>query len=251
MSQTRYGLIGYPLTHSFSQRYFSEKFAREGITDARYDLFEMPDVAALPGLLQMPGLRGLNVTIPHKQAVLPYLNRLDTSAEKVGAVNVIKINPDGSRTGYNSDYYGFRQSLTDWLATLEIDPAHFDGQALVLGTGGASKAVTAALTDLRIAYRLVSRTKLPGMLNYDELPALISDYRLIINASPVGTYPHPADAPHLPYNQLTRWHLLYDLVYNPAETRFMQLGRERGAATHNGLWMLELQAEKAWEIWQN
>ena len=245
---TRYGLIGFPLTHSFSQQYFSEKFAREGIADCQYDLFELPDVAALPELLQTPGLRGLNVTIPHKQGVLPYLDRLDASAEKVGAVNVIKIETDGSRTGYNSDYYGFRQSLEDWLRVLGRTPG--DLRALVLGTGGASKAVTAALSDLMIPYRAVSRSKTANTLTYRELLALIGEYPLLVNCSPVGTYPHPDEAPALPYDQLTNRHLLYDLVYNPAQTLFMKRGHERGAATHNGLRMLELQAEKAWDIWQ-
>ncbi|QJD79114.1 shikimate dehydrogenase family protein [Spirosoma rhododendri] len=244
-----YGLIGYPLTHSFSQRYFTEKFAREGIADSRYELFEMPDVAtALPALLEQPGLRGLNVTIPHKQAVQPYLDRLDASAEKVGAVNVIKIEADGSRTGYNSDYYGFRQSLEDWLAALNRTTT--DLRALVLGTGGASKAVVAALSDLGIAYKVVSRTKTADNLTYDELPDVIDQYELLINCSPVGTYPHTDEAPALPYDQLTDRHLLYDLVYNPAETRFMQLGHARGAAAVNGYQMLVLQAEKAWAIWQ-
>lgn len=245
---TRYGLIGFPLTHSFSQRYFTEKFAREGITDSQYDLFEIPNITALPALLQVPNLRGLNVTIPHKQAVLPYLDRLDQSAEKVGAVNVIRIEEDGSRVGFNSDYYGFRQSLTDWLTLLGRTP---DGlQALVLGTGGASKAVTAALTDLTIPYQSVSRSKTENISTYNELPRLLADHELIINCSPVGTYPRTDEAPALPYDQLTDQHLLYDLVYNPAETEFMKRGQERGAATHNGLRMLELQAEKAWDIWQ-
>lgn len=244
----RYGLIGYPLTHSFSQRYFTEKFAREGITDCRYDLFELPDVAALPALLTTPGLRGLNVTIPHKQAVLPYLDRLDESAAKVGAVNVIKIGPDGSRTGYNSDYYGFKQSLLDWLAALGRGLGGL--RALVLGTGGASRAVVAALTDLSIDYRYVSRTAADNNLTYDDLPAVLSDYPLIINCSPVGTYPRTDEAPALPYPLITNQHLLYDLVYNPADTRFMQLGRERGAAVLNGYRMLVLQAEKAWAIWR-
>ncbi|MFD2937013.1 shikimate dehydrogenase family protein [Spirosoma flavum] len=244
----RYGLIGFPLTHSFSQRYFTEKFAREGIANCRYDLFEMPDITALPDLLTMAGLRGLNVTIPHKQAVLPYLDRLDASAEKVGAVNVIKLEANGSRTGYNSDYFGFRQSLIDWLTSLNRTAVGL--QALVLGTGGASKAVTAALVDLGIQHRYVSRTKTTNTLTYDELPAIINDWPLIINGSPVGTYPRIDEAPALPYDLLTEHHLLYDLVYNPAETKFMTLGQAYGAATHNGLRMLELQAEKAWEIWQ-
>ncbi len=246
---TTYGLIGYPLTHSFSQWYFTDKFTHEGIIDSRYELFEMPDVAtALPALLQRPDLRGLNVTIPHKQTVLPYLDRLDASAEKVGAVNVIKVEADGTRTGYNSDYYGFRQSLEEWLASLNRTTTNL--QALVLGTGGASKAVVAALSDLGIPHKVVSRNKTPANLSYDELPAVISQYTLLINCSPVGTYPNVAEAPALPYEQLTDRHLLYDLVYNPAETRFMHLGQERGAATMNGYQMLVLQAEKAWAIWQ-
>ncbi|GAB3714887.1 shikimate dehydrogenase [Spirosoma flavus] len=244
----RYGLIGYPLTHSFSQRYFTEKFTREGISDSRYDLFELPDIAALPDLLDLPNLRGLNVTIPHKQNVVPYLDRLDASAEKIGAVNVIKLEADGSKTGYNSDYYGFRQSLTDWLDSLG---RHLSGlQALVLGTGGASKAVTVALADLGITYRFVSRTKRANQFTYDELADVVNSYQLIINGSPIGTYPKIDDAPALPYEKLSERHLLYDLVYNPSETRFMQLGRAQGAAVYNGLRMLELQAEKAWEIWQ-
>ena len=203
---------------------------------------------ALPALLQTPGLSGINVTIPHKQAVLPYLDRLDMSAEKVGAVNVIKLEADGSRTGYNSDYYGFRQSLTDWFQELGISTEGL--QALVLGTGGASKAVAAALTDLAIPFKLVSRSATANQLSYEQLPEVIHMYHLVINTSPVGTFPHTDEAPAIPYSQLNSQHLLYDLVYNPAETQFMRQGQARGAATHNGLRMLELQAEKAWEIWQ-
>lgn len=244
-----YGLIGFPLTHSFSQRYFTEKFAREGITDAQYELFELPDVAtALPDLLSRPGLRGLNVTIPHKQAVQPYLDTLDASARNVGAVNVIKINPDGTRTGYNSDYYGFRQSLERWL--LELGRSTDSLRALVLGTGGASRAVTATLRDLQLPYQLVSRTRTADTVAYTDVPALLDQHELLINCSPVGTYPNTDAAPDLPYTQLTDRHLLYDLVYNPAETRFMQLGRAQGAAALNGYEMLVLQAEKAWAIWQ-
>lgn len=246
---TRYGLIGFPLSHSFSQRYFTDKFVREGITDSQYDLFELPDITALTALMATLGLRGLNVTIPHKQAVLPYLDRLDASAEKVGAVNVIKLNEDGSRVGYNSDYYGFQQSLLNWLQSL--DRTTMDLQALVLGTGGASRAIIAALADLLIPYQSVSRTRSAEAVTYDELPGLIQEYPLIINCSPVGTFPCIDEAPALPYDQLTSRHLLYDLVYNPPETLFMKKGAERGAATHNGLRMLELQAEKAWEIWQD
>lgn len=244
----RYGLIGFPLSHSFSQRYFTDKFAREAIPDSRYELFEMLDLEALPTLLLLPDLRGLNVTIPHKQDVIPYLNRLDASARNVGAVNVIRIEPDGSRTGYNSDYYGFRQSLEDWLASLGRSTAGL--RALVLGTGGASKAIVVALADLNIPHQSVSRTPTASTLTYDDLNGVIAHYDLIINCSPVGTYPRVDEFPSLPYAQLTGRHLLYDLVYNPPVTQFMQLGRERGAAVMNGLRMLELQAEKSWEIWQ-
>lgn len=244
----RYGLIGFPLTHSFSKRYFTEKFDREGIIDSQYDLFEMPTITTLPDLLAIPNLRGLNVTIPHKQAVLPYLDRLDASAEKIGAVNVIRLETDGSRTGYNSDYYGFQQSLVNWLTSLGRSSEGL--KALVLGTGGASKAVTVALSDLGISHRYVSRTKSADSFTYDELASVINDFPLIINGSPVGTYPRVDEAPVLPYSLLTARHLLYDLVYNPVETKFMKLGLEQGAAVHNGLRMLELQAEKAWEIWQ-
>jgi shikimate dehydrogenase len=247
----RYGLIGYPLTHSFSQRYFTEKFARENIPNSRYDLFSLPDIATLPDVLALPGLRGLNVTIPHKLAVLPFLDRLDASAQKVGAVNVIKLNADGSRTGYNSDYYGFLQSLQNWLADAALTAFPGRLQALVLGTGGAAKAVMAALVDLGIPFRQVSRQPAEGQFTYADLPGIISDYQLIVNCSPVGTFPDVGAAPDLPYALLTDNHFLYDLVYNPAETRFMALGRAQGAAVMNGLQMLELQAEKAWQIWQS
>lgn len=249
----RYGLIGYPLTHSFSKKYFADKFEREGIIDARYDLYEMADVAThLPDLLQTPGLRGLNVTIPHKQAVLPFLNRLDNSAQKVGAVNVIRVEADGSLTGYNSDYYGFRQSLEEWVRGQHPGVqtlAEFFSGALVLGTGGASKAVVAALSDLGIRYKRVSRTAAPGGLTYSELPGQLAHFPLIINCSPVGTYPNVAQAPDLPYAELTAHHWLYDLVYNPAETVFMRQALDRGAQALNGYRMLVLQAEKAWSIW--
>ncbi len=256
---TRYGLIGHPLTHSFSQTYFTAKFAREGITTARYELFDMPTLPEhLPALLALRGLRGLNVTIPHKTAVLPYLDRLDASAQNVGAVNVIRIETDGSKTGFNSDYFGFRQSLTDWVSgtvrqqsdapgTLPVLPAN----ALVLGTGGASMAVVAALQDLGIHHRMVSRTPRPGGLTYAELPNQITDYQLVVNCSPVGTYPAVAAAPDLPYALLTAEHWLYDLVYNPAETEFMRRGAAQGATVTNGYQMLVLQAEKAWDIWQD
>lgn len=252
---TRYGLIGHPLTHSFSQTYFTEKFSRDGITNARYDLFDMPELAqALPDLLAIPGLRGLNVTIPHKLAVLPFLDRLDDSAQKVGAVNVIRLEKDGTKTGFNSDYFGFRHSLEERQGAERVEVGVGQRRelvnALVLGTGGASKAVVAVLRDMGISHNMVSRTPTAGGLSYADVPAVIADYQLIVNCSPVGTYPNTDAAPDLPYEKLTSQHFLYDLVYNPAETEFMRRGRAVGATVMNGHRMLILQAEKAWEIWQ-
>lgn len=244
---TLFGLIGYPLTHSFSKRYFTEKFEREGIADCRYELFELPDIQELLSVLtQNPTLKGLNVTIPHKLAVIPFLEALDASAQKVGAVNVIKIQPDGSLKGYNSDYYGFKQSIESWLPA----QARQNLRALLLGDGGATKAVKAALTDIGIAYQTVSRQAVNGKLTYADLnEEIMATHHLIINCSPVGTYPQVNACPDIPYQLLTPNHFLYDLVYNPDETLFMQKGALQGATTHNGLRMLELQAEKAWEIW--
>ncbi|RYU97609.1 shikimate dehydrogenase family protein [Emticicia agri] len=240
-----YGLIGYPLGHSFSKKYFTEKFEQMGIADNNaYELFEIADIQTFPQLIKSQSdLRGLNVTIPHKQAVMPFLDGLDASAEKVGAVNVIKISEGGKLIGYNSDYYGFKTSLEEFI------PADVALKALVLGNGGAAKAVIAALNDLSIPYKIVSRTKSADTLGYEDLPAEIGNYQLIINSSPVGTYPKSDLCPDIPYEQLTPNHYLYDLVYNPVQTLFLQKGEEQGAKTHNGLKMLHLQAEKAWEIW--
>ncbi|RFS16321.1 shikimate dehydrogenase [Emticicia sp. C21] len=240
-----YGLIGYPLGHSFSKKYFTEKFAQMGIADNNaYELFELPDIQAFPQLIESrPNLKGLNVTIPHKQAVMPFLDGLDASAEKVGAVNVIKIGEGGKLIGYNSDYYGFKTSLEEFI------PADAALKALILGNGGAAKAVIAALSDLSIPYKIVSRTKSADALGYEDLTTEIGNYQLIINSSPVGTYPKADICPDIPYEQLTSNHYLYDLVYNPVQTLFLQKGEVQGAKTHNGLKMLHLQAEKAWEIW--
>jgi shikimate dehydrogenase len=244
-----YALIGYPLGHSFSKKYFTEKFEKMGLSRTHeYKLFELPDIQELPQLLKNePNLKGLNVTIPHKQAVMPFLDGLDASAEKVGAVNVIKFMEDGRLIGYNSDYYGFKTSLEDFLSEVNMSSI----KALVLGNGGAGKAVVAALKDLGIDYKTVSRTKSEENISYDEIPSLIADYQLIINCSPVGTYPKSEQCPDIPYESLTENYFLYDLVYNPLETLFLQKGKEKGAKIHNGLPMLHLQAEKAWEIWHS
>ncbi len=245
-----YALIGYPLGHSFSKRYFTEKFQQEGLSATHvYELFELPEAEGLPALLtQWPELKGLNVTIPHKKAVLPFLSELDPLAERIGAVNVIKVLPNGELKGYNSDYWGFRESLEQWEPFQRLQPH----KALILGDGGATKAVRVALEDLGIVYKTVSRKDSIEFINYADLnEGLLSEYQLIINSTPLGTHPNVDACPDLPYEGLTDRNLLYDLVYNPEETLFMKKGAEQGAATHNGYRMLELQAEKSWEIWNS
>ncbi|MBR1712556.1 MAG: shikimate dehydrogenase [Alloprevotella sp.] len=248
-----YGLVGYPLGHSFSAQYFAEKFAREG-RDAAYANFPMervPDLHAFAA--ERPQLRGLNVTIPHKQAVIPQLDALSPEAEAIGAVNVVRVErgggagagADGVRlVGYNTDAVGFRESLEPLLTGVER-------RALVLGTGGASRAVAHGLRQLGIAVRLVSRTRRgEGCVSYaDVTPEVLAGHLLVVNCSPVGMHPRTEDAPAIPYAALTPRHLLYDLVYNPLETAFLRRGRERGARTKNGLEMLHRQAEAAWRIW--
>ncbi len=245
-----YGLIGFPLTHSFSKRYFSEKFAREGIANSSYDLFEMQTLEKLPELLKKhPDLKGINVTIPYKQDVITYLDDLDdTSAERIGAVNTIKIFADGSTKGYNTDYYGFRQSISEWMDRRGEACCNF--KALVLGNGGAAQAVKTALEDMKTEYKIVSRQKSNDSLLYEELTQeIMESHLLIINTTPLGTYPNVETCPEIPYQWISKGHFLYDLVYNPTTTLFMQKGFDQGAAVHNGLKMLEMQAEKAWDIW--
>ncbi|HAA11839.1 MAG TPA: shikimate dehydrogenase [Cytophagales bacterium] len=241
------GLIGYPLGHSFSKKYFSEKFSREGIPGWDYELYPLENIHELSALLEnTPNLQGLNVTIPYKQDVMAYCQSLDPGAKRIGAVNTLKRLHDGSFRGFNTDYFGFRDSLRAWAGE-----AITGIQALILGTGGAAKAIQVALEDLEIPYRYVSRTAREGILSYAQLAEgnHLSDYHLIINTTPLGTAPNTDGAPDLPYAQLTSQHWLYDLVYNPEVTRFMALGQAQGAQTKNGLDMLIGQAEKAWEIW--
>ncbi|GGK60879.1 shikimate dehydrogenase [Rufibacter glacialis] len=241
-----YGLVGYKLTHSFSQKYFTEKFSAEGIKDSVYHLFELDQIADFPELLRAhPNLKGLNVTIPYKETIIPFLDGMEAAAARIGAVNVVKFE-NGQLIGHNSDYQGFMQSLQNFY------PCYSHSQALVLGTGGAAKAVMAALEYLNIAYKVVSRQPRPGMLTYQDLtPSVLSSVSLIVNASPMGTFPNHDQAPDLPYELLSAHHYLYDLVYNPAETLFMKRGKEMGAKTINGYEMLCLQAEVAWQIWHS
>ena len=243
----KYGLIGFPLGHSFSKAYFTDKFAREGI-DARYDNYEIEDAQMLLDIVRKDTeLRGLNCTIPHKQAIIPLLDSISDEARQIGAVNVIRIRRDkdgkAQLEGFNSDVVGFRESLKPLLSQKHR-------KALVLGTGGASKAVCFALTQLGIEWKLVSRSKKADSFTYEELtPSIIDQYKIIVNCSPVGMFPHIDEAPQLPYEALTKDHLLYDLIYNPTETLFLRRGREHGAVTKNGQEMLELQAIESWCLW--
>lgn len=238
----KYGIIGYPLGHSFSRAFFTEKFQREHI-DAEYVNFEIPSADMLPGIVQAnPNLRGLNVTLPHKEAVIPMLDELSDEAKEIGAVNVIRVR-DGRLKGFNSDIIGFMDSIRPLLK-----PWH--QHALVLGTGGASRAIRVGLQRLGIEWTYVSRTPAPGRLTYSDLtPELMEHYQVIVNCSPVGMFPHVDACPDIPYQLLTGRHLLYDLVYNPQETLFLKRGAEHGAAVKNGLEMLHLQAMASWRFW--
>lgn len=240
----KFGLIGKKLGHSFSKKYFTEKFEREGIQEAQYELYELPEARELRALLQEETeLVGLNVTVPYKEEVIPLLDELDEVAAKIGAVNTIKVN-GGKTKGYNTDYIGFKDTLEAFY------PQDDRKQALVLGTGGAAKAVCAALDALEIPYKSVSRNPVEQELGYGQLTSdLLLAYNLIINTTPLGMYPHTDTLPELPYHALTYQHYLYDLVYNPEQTFFLKKGALAGAKTCNGLSMLYQQADAAWAIW--
>lgn len=239
---TKYGIIGYPLGHSFSRGFFTEKFARESI-DAQYLNFEIPDVAMLSDVLRdNPELRGLNVTLPHKQAVIPLLDEMSEEAMEIGAVNVIRVR-NGKLKGFNSDIIGFTNSIKPLL-----QPHH--RKALILGTGGASKAIRVGLNRLGIEWTYVSRSPRDGMVTYEDITAeTLQEYTVIVNCSPVGMFPKVDAAPAIPYELLSPQHLLFDCVYNPEETLFMKKGREQGATVKNGLEMLHLQAIASWKFW--
>lgn len=242
----KYGLIGYPLAHSFSISYFNEKFESEGI-DAVYENFEIPQIDDVKEIIDSnPDLKGLNVTIPYKQQVLKYIKELSPEAKAIGAVNVIRIEHKGNKTvlkGFNSDVIGFTKSIEPILNT-------YHKKALILGTGGAAKAVQYGLQSLGIETLLVSRTKKKNAITYEEVTAdIVREYNVIVNCTPIGMYPHIDECPKLPYEAMDSHTLLYDLLYNPDETKFLRLGAERGATVKNGLEMLLLQAFVSWEIW--
>jgi len=243
----KYGLIGYPLGHSFSISYFNQKFHDEGI-DAVYENFEIPDIEALNEVLgSNPNLKGLNVTIPYKEKVMQYLDTISPEARAIGAVNVIRVTHEGSKIklkGYNSDVIGFTQSIEPML------DKKWHKKALILGTGGASKAVDYGLRNLGLETVFVSRYERPGTIQYDKItPEDIKEYNVIVNCTPVGMYPKTEECPQLPYEAMDSHTILYDLIYNPDETLFMKRGAQYGAQTKNGLEMLLLQAFASWDFW--
>lgn len=238
-----FALVGKNISYSFSRAYFAQKFEKEHISDAEYVNFDLNSVSELPQKLQEnPNIQGMNVTIPYKKEIIPMLAMLDPVAEQIGAVNTIKITKKGL-VGYNTDHFGFSESLKPFLEQHHT-------KALILGTGGASNAVAYALKMLGISFRFVSRNPKMGQFSYADLsPQIISKYKIIINCTPLGTFPNVEEFPPIPYQFLTSEHLLYDLIYNPEKTIFLQKGEKKNATIINGRKMLELQAEKAWEIW--
>jgi shikimate dehydrogenase len=241
----QFGLIGYPLGHSFSKAYFANKFVQEGITDCQYDAFELEKIGDLQPLLQAyPNLVGLNVTIPYKEQVLPFVQVLSPAVQSIGAANVLKIN-NGILTAYNTDIIGFQQTFCSKLQSHHT-------AALVLGTGGASKAVQYVLTQLGITYTIVSRNinAKNNCIEYKDITnAIIQAHSIIINCTPVGMHPNVHECPPIPYHLLTPLHYLYDLVYRPTQTLFLQKGQEQGCSILNGYDMLTIQAEASWKIW--
>lgn len=243
-----FGLIGYPLAHSFSKKYFTEHFEKEQITDCNYELFPLEKITDISALLDNPLLCGLNVTIPYKVEVMAYLNELDDAAEKIGAVNCISINSMAGKPflkGYNTDAYGFKESLLPFLK-----PCH--QQALILGDGGAAKAVKYVFDQLNIPFMSVVRKPAAGAILYADLTEeLMKSHQIIVNTTPLGTFPNVEASAPIPYHFLTTEHLAYDLVYNPVVSQFLQQAAANGAAIKNGLEMLNLQADRSWYIWNS
>lgn len=237
-----YGLIGYPLSHSFSKKYFSEKFNREGIINTQFKNFEIPTIHQLTEIFTIENLHGLAVTIPYKELVIPFLDDISAEVKSIHACNCITIKA-GKRIGFNTDYLGFKVSFEKQLL-----PHHTD--ALILGTGGASKAVAYALRQMGIHYKMVSRHADTNFISYQEINAeLMDSFQVIINCTPMGTAPNINEAPDIPYHLLSEKHYLFDLIYNPTLTKFLQLGQDRGAIIKNGYDMLAIQAEENWKIW--
>ena len=245
----KFGLIGFPLSHSFSKKHFTEKFQHEQIADCEYELYSIADIINFPVMIsQNPNLRGLNVTIPHKVDIIPYLQELDDAASKIGAVNCVSIKDNDGKQflkGYNTDAYGFSKSLKPLLKDHHT-------MALVLGNGGAAKAVKYVLNQLNISFIVVTRKPDVEAILYSDLTEeMLQQYTLVINTTPLGMSPNIDTAPEIPYEYFTDKHLAYDLVYNPEETLFLKKAAAKGATTKNGLEMLVLQAEQSWFIWNS
>lgn len=242
-----FGLLGKDISYSFSRGYFSEKFKQMNLDNHNYINFDLPKIEDFPSILEdNESVLGINVTIPYKEAVIPYLDKIDKTAKEIGAVNTIKITKRGNLKGYNSDVVGFEKSITPLLKK-------HHKKALILGTGGASKAIAYALKRNDIKYKFVSRNpEGKKQISYADLSRkIIEDYTLIVNSTPLGTSPHVNNCPNIPYQFITPNHLLYDLIYNPQVSKFLANGRQKGAAIKNGYEMLELQAEESWRIWNS
>lgn len=245
-----FGLLGKSLSHSFSKSYFEDKFKKENLTGFTYSNFDVENLDSLHQIIKDNTIKGLNVTIPYKEKIIPLLNDIDQVAKEIGAVNCIKISSENNNLflkGYNTDHYGFGQSIKPFL-----EPIH--QRALILGTGGASKAIYYALKKIGVEVYFVTtgEKKAANYFSYSELNEhVLNAFKLIVNCTPLGMHPHNEAFPDIPYQYLSSEHLLYDLIYNPEITRFLQKGKEKGAVTINGLNMLKLQADKAWEIWQS
>lgn len=245
--RTKFGILGKNISYSFSPKYFAEKFEKLGLIEHKYYKFDIPEIEEFPFLLyhKEHEYRGLNVTIPYKESVMRYLNDLNEDAREIGAVNTIKITDDNELIGYNTDYYGFSKSIEPLLK-------EHHKKALILGTGGASKAIAYAFKKMKIEFKFVSRNVTEDAFLYSLLTKeIMEEYTIIINCSPIGTFPKIDECPAIPYQFITDKHILYDLVYNPAETKFLNLGKNQGATIKNGMDMLALQAEKSWEIWNS
>lgn len=242
----QFGLVGKDISYSFSAGYFAKKFTRENIANCAYNNFDIQDISEFKAIFkQHSNIAGLNVTIPYKESVIPYLDKLSKKAKHIGAVNTIKVTKKGRLKGYNTDCYGFKKSLQPLLQNHHT-------KALILGTGGASKAIAYSLEQLGIAYTYVSRTAKSGQLSYSQLTKThFAEHTIIINCTPLGTFPKVTDCPDIPYQYLNDTHICYDLIYNPSETKFLAQAKVQGATIINGLKMLELQAEKAWKIWNS
>lgn len=240
----QFGLIGRNIDYSFSKGYFTEKFSKEPFQDCEYLNFDLATIEDFTYIItKNPNLKGLNITIPYKQAIIPYLNKLSQKAAKIGAVNVIRFTKKGKLKGYNSDCYGFKKALEPLL-----QPHH--KKALILGTGGAAQAVAFALEELNILYTFVSREATENTIDYNRLNITTFDnYQIIINCTPLGTSPNTKEFPQIPYEFFTEKHIAFDLIYNPSETQFLKKAKKKGAITKNGMEMLVFQAEKSWEIW--